>query len=247
MLVRQEREIRGSARPLYNSHVERQRVSNRRGRQSRKEILEAAARVMGQRGYAATSLSALSTEIGLAKSVILHHFHTKSGLLSAVMETGMKDFFQALSDPHTNPPVSGTPRERLSWFLNRAAGVLTEREEFLRLHMLLILSEGEDTGDAEVADTIASVRREGRSHVNRMIRESFRDHGPEIAQAIADKFERFCMAGIDGAFLGGQAETGRSMSEEMNELADAIALMAEAFMAKLDAVALDTGSVSNGR
>ncbi|WP_420749743.1 TetR/AcrR family transcriptional regulator [Rhodococcus sp. O3] len=227
--------------------MERQRVSNRRGRQSRNEILETATRVMGQRGYAATSLSALSAEIGLAKSVILHHFHTKSGLLSAVMETGMKDFFQALGDPHTNPPVDGTPRERLSWFLNRAAAVLTEREEFLRLHMLLILSEEEDTGEAEVADTIASVRREGRSHVNRMIRESFRGHGPEIAKAVADKFERFCMAGIDGAFLGRQAEAGRSMSEEMNELADAIALMAEAFLAQLDADALGPDSAASGR
>ena len=33
--------------------VETQRVSNRRGRQSREEILDTAARVMGQRGYAA--------------------------------------------------------------------------------------------------------------------------------------------------------------------------------------------------
>lgn len=195
--------------------------------------MDAASRVMGQRGYAATSLSALAAEIGLAKSVILHHFHTKGGLLSAVMERGMNDFFEAMSRAHSDAPSDGTPQERLSWFLKRAAAVLTEREEFLRLHMFLILSEDADMAEAEVTATIAKVRRDGRRHVHHMLRESFRDHGPEIAQAIADRFERFGMAGIDGAFLGGQAETERSMSEEMDELAEAMALMGDQYAGRL--------------
>lgn len=192
--------------------------------------MEAASRVMGQRGYAATSLSALAAEIGLAKSVILHHFHTKGGLLSAVMERGMSDFFEAMTEAHRHPPEGSTPRERLRWFLDRSAAVLTQREEFLRLHMFLILSEEEDAVDTEVLATIARVRREGRAHMNQMIRESFCDEDPAIVQAIADKYERLGMAGIDGAFLAAQAEDGRSMSDEMDDLAEAIALLGAQFV-----------------
>lgn len=188
---------------------------------------------MGQRGYAATSLSALAAEIGLAKSVILHHFRTKGGLLSAVMERGMSDFFEAMTQAHKHPPAGDTPRERLSWFLDRSAAVLTEREEFLRLHMFLILSEEEDAVDAEATATIARVRREGRAHMNQMIRESFCDEDPTIAGAIADRYERLGMAGIDGAFLAAQAEAGRSMSEEMNDLAEAVAALGEQFAISL--------------
>ncbi|GAA0273819.1 hypothetical protein GCM10009527_082830 [Actinomadura nitritigenes] len=219
--------------------MERQRVSNRRGKRSREDILEAASRIMGKRGYAATPLSVVSSEIGLAKSVIFHHFHTKGGLLSAVMERGMNDFFRAMSAAHADPPVGGTPQERLSWFLGRAAGVLTEREEFLRLHMFLILSEDNDEADAEaeVKETIDKVRREGRRHMNHMIRESFHEEGPEIAGAVADRLEYIGMAGIDGTFLAVQADEGRSMADDMELLAETIALMGERLAARLRSAA----------
>lgn len=187
---------------------------------------------MGQRGYAATPLSVVSNEIGLAKSVIFHHFRTKGGLLSAVMERGMNDFFRAMSAVHADPPAGGTPQERLSWFLRRAAAVLTEREEFLRLHMYLILSEDNDEADLEVKEAIDKVRHEGRRHVNHMIRESFNDEDPEIARAVADRLEYIGMAGIDGTFLADQAE-GRSMADDMDLLAETIALMGERLAARI--------------
>lgn len=236
---------------MESKHPETKRAVNQRGQRSREEILEAAARIMGERGYGATSVADLSNEIGLAKSVIFHHFHTKQGLLSAVMERGLNDFFEAMRVAHLNPPDGGTPRERLRWFLERAAAVLTEREEFLRLHMFLILSA--DAAEAEVAETIKNVRRDGQRHVNHMIFESFREEGPEIAQAIADRLDRFGLAGIDGAFLAGQADSGRSLSEEMGPLASGIALMGEQLAAGLRsagnarAYAGDTGASGAGQ
>ena len=70
--------------------------TNSRGRRSREEILDAASRVMAERGYAATTMSVLSQETGLPKSAIYHHFSSKGGLLSAVMERGAHDFFAAM-------------------------------------------------------------------------------------------------------------------------------------------------------
>lgn len=189
---------------------------------------------MGQRGYAATSLTAVSTEIGLAKSVILHHFHTKAGLLSSVMERGLNDFFEAMALAQAQPPPAGTPRERLHWFLDRAASVLTDRQEFLRLHMFLILSEDDDAASADVATAIENVREDGLRRVNHMIRESFRDAHPDLAQELADRLERLVMSGIDGAFIGGQADPRRTMAQDMADLAEAAALMGEAIAARLE-------------
>ncbi|MGZ4476377.1 MAG: TetR/AcrR family transcriptional regulator, partial [Nocardioides sp.] len=93
--------------------------SNKRGRRSREEILEVASRLMAERGYAATSLSVLGAETGLPKSAVYHHFHSKAGLLTAVMERGLHDFFHAMREAHANPPSGGTHRERMAWYLER--------------------------------------------------------------------------------------------------------------------------------
>ncbi|MCR6030886.1 TetR family transcriptional regulator [Nocardioides sp. zg-579] len=241
--ARREGDVRHSRRPML-PRVETQRVSNRRGRQSREEILDTAARVMGQRGYAATSLSAMSAEIGLAKSVILHHFRTKAGLLSAVMERGLDDFFADLDEARAQTPPDGPPGERLQWFLEHAASVLTARQEFLRLHMFLILSEDEDATSAEVATAIAKVRTDGMRHVNEMIRASFSLAYPDQAQAIADRLERLVLSGIDGAFLDGQADPRRTMTEDMADLAEAAAAMGESFAARLQPVGEQTGGAT---
>ena len=48
--------------------------TNRRGRRSRQEILDAAARVMSVRGYAGKVLSVLVKETGLPRSALSYHF-----------------------------------------------------------------------------------------------------------------------------------------------------------------------------
>ncbi|MFF5284854.1 TetR/AcrR family transcriptional regulator [Streptomyces sp. NPDC013171] len=83
--------------------------TNRRGRRSRQEILDAAARVMSVRGYAGTSMSTLTKETGLPKSAFYHHFESKAGLLSAVMEQGAHAFFDAMREAHRNPPRAAPP------------------------------------------------------------------------------------------------------------------------------------------
>lgn len=209
------------------------RPGNKRGQRSRGEILDVAARIMAERGYAATSLSVLSTETGLPKSAIYHHFHSKGGLLTAVMERGLNDFFNAMRAAHADPPEGGTHLERLSWFLQRTGEVLGARTDFMRLHMILVLSAEAD--EAEIADTIETVRRDGRVLMNDMIRASFRDEGPEIAQAIADELDYFAIAGFDGAFLAMQADPARALPPQNKLLAEAIVLLGEQIAARTKA------------
>lgn len=201
------------------------RRSNRRGRRSREEILDAATRVMAERGYTATSLSTLSQATGLPKSAVYHHFHSKGGLLSAVMARGAYDFFAAMREAHTGGPPPGTPGERLDWFLQRTGEVFLARPDFLRLHLVLMMSP--EGAEEEVGALIAQVRTDGRAYMHQMIATAFAGEGADVARAVADRLDRFAIAGFDGAFVGLQAEPGRGMSEQMGLLAEAIAGLGE--------------------
>jgi AcrR family transcriptional regulator len=208
-------------------------IGNRRGRRSREEILDVAARIMAERGYAATSLSVLSRETGLPKSAVYHHFRSKAGLLSAVMARGAEEFFAAMRRAQAGGPEGGTPRERLTWYLLRTGEVFLARPEFLRLHLLLIMST--EAAEAEVDGIIEQVRQDGRAHMNRMIAASFAPEGEEIAQAVADELDYFGIAGFDGAFVALQAEPERDLAAQMRLLAEAMAALGEARAAALRA------------
>ncbi|MEU0936056.1 helix-turn-helix domain-containing protein [Embleya sp. NPDC005971] len=205
--------------------------SNRRGRRSREEILDVATRVMAERGYAATSLSTLSRETGLPKSAVYHHFRSKGGLLSAVMARGAYDFFAAMRTAHTGGPPPGTPRERLDWFLQRTGEMFLARPDFLRLHLMLVMSA--EATEAEVGTLIRQVRRDGRAYMHRMISVAFAEEGPEIAQAVADRLDHFAIAGFDGAFVAMQADSGPDLPEQMRLLGEALAALGGARAAEL--------------
>ncbi|MEU8617734.1 helix-turn-helix domain-containing protein [Streptomyces sp. NPDC048623] len=204
--------------------------TNRRGRRSRQEILDAAARVMSVRGYAGTSMSALAKETGLPKSAFYHHFESKAGLLSAVMEQGAHAFFAAMREAHRNPPADGTPRERLRWYLRRTGDVMENGEEFLRLLLVLVMSR-EAAEAPEALQTVIAVRDEGRAYMAHMIRSSFQDAGEETADRIAEALAPFGMAGYDGAFVALQSDGGGAVSAWMDQLADALAALGEGIAA----------------
>ncbi|TYK51298.1 TetR/AcrR family transcriptional regulator [Actinomadura decatromicini] len=215
--------------------VDSEKTGNRRGRRSRDEILDVASRVMAERGYAATSLSVLSRESGLPKSVVYHHFQSKAGLLSAVMARGAYEFYAAMREAQADGPEGDTPLERLTWYLLRTGEVFQARTDFLRLHLLLVMSA--EAAEAEVDALIEQVRRDGRAHMNTMIAASFAAAGAEIAQAVADELDYFAIAGFDGAFVAMQAEPERGIAAPMRLLAEAVAALGEARVARLRASA----------
>ncbi|WP_324786585.1 TetR/AcrR family transcriptional regulator [Streptomyces sp. H51] len=206
---------------------------NRRGRRSREEILDAAAHVMSLRGYAGTSISSIIAETGLPRSAIYYHFHSKGGLLSAVMARGAHEFFAAMRAAHAHPPEGGTHRERMAWYMNRTAEVFTARPEFLRLHILLIMSD--EATEAEVAEMNRQVRAEGRGYMRVMISGAFADEGPEIAQAVAEELDHFAIAGFDGCFVNAQCDPACTVASQMARLTDAMVALGEAAVARYKA------------
>lgn len=186
---------------------------------------------MSVRGYAGTSISTLVKETGLPKSAIYHHFESKAGLLSAVMAQGARGFFDAMREAHRDPPEGGTPRERLGWYLQKTGEVFVNREEFLRLLLVLVMS-GEAADAPEALRTVIMVRDEGRDYMRHMIRSSFIGAGEEAADTVADALAHFGMAGFDGAFVSLQSNDGKPISEFMEQLTDAMVAVGEALLAR---------------
>ncbi|MBN9425547.1 MAG: TetR/AcrR family transcriptional regulator [Burkholderiales bacterium] len=207
-------------------------IGNRRGQRSRQEILDAASRVMAARGYAGTSMSALVEATGIPKSAIYHHFESKAGLLSEVMARGARGFFDAMRQAHRHPPEGGTPRERLGWYLRKTGEVFVHREDFLRLLLVLVMSN-EAAEAPRAMQTVIEVRTEGRDYMRHMIRSSFCGEGEAVASAVADEMAHFGMVGFDGAFVSLQSGDGKSMAGYMAQLTDAMVALGEAKMAAL--------------
>ena len=92
---------------------------------------------MAARGYDGTSISVLAKESGLPASSIYWHFGSKEGVLKAVMERGAAQF--AASTALDGLPRAASRVDRVSWVLQRAAQIIEESPEFLRLQTILLL------------------------------------------------------------------------------------------------------------
>ncbi|EDZ98535.1 transcriptional regulator, TetR family [Burkholderia sp. H160] len=203
-----------------------QQIGNRRGQRSRQEILDAASRVMSAYGYAGTSMSALVEATGIPKSAIYHHFGSKAGLLAEVMAQGARGFFAAMREAHQNPPEGGTSRERLGWYLQKTGEVFEHRENFLRLLVVMVMSN--EAAEPEAMQIVVEVRDEGRDYMREMIRSAFSAEGDEVASAIGEELAYFGMLGFDGAFVSIQSGDNRSMEMHMAQLTDALIALGEA-------------------
>ena len=168
-----------------------------RGQRSRVEILDTASRLMSQHGYDGTSIALISKESGLPTGSIYHHFGSKSAILAAVMERGAQRFFEAAA---YEPSTSSDPHDRLAHALEAARKSLAENEEFLRLLILLLLSNDND----EARTVVRRVRAEGRERLRLMIQDAFLPEGERAARQVADQLIDFALATFDGIFIAAQ-------------------------------------------
>jgi AcrR family transcriptional regulator len=101
---------------------------------NRVRILEAAVRVLAQRGAEGTSIDAVACEAGVGKGTVFRRFGDRSGLFQALMDEHLRAFQDAfMSGP---PPLGpGAPaEERLAAFLD---GFLDLQDDQLELAIAL--------------------------------------------------------------------------------------------------------------
>jgi AcrR family transcriptional regulator len=178
------------------------------GDASRELILDETERLMGTRGYAATSISDICKACGLPASSIYWHFGSKEGVLAAVMERGASRFFAAIPS-HGNTAASPGVDVQLA----TTAKLLAEHPEFLRLVYLLAL---ERTTDPDVAAAVRRVRDTAiagfRSAIATLV-------PPDVPEARADwvvgELTALATAISDGVFIADHLEPASTDVERM--------------------------------
>ena len=172
------------------------------GTRSRERILDAASRLMAERGYAATSIADIRAKCGLPASSIYWHFGGKEELLAAVMERGANRWFADLPSWRR---LRGTAEERLAQSLDAIAERLAAHPQFLRLYILLSIERH------EVAPASLAPIHRIRDHAITSLREIFGSAlapGAEgaVADDLAAELARFTICFCDGAFVSHQID-----------------------------------------
>ncbi|MFJ7338147.1 TetR/AcrR family transcriptional regulator [Streptomyces sp. NPDC101110] len=121
-----------------------------RGARSRDAILDTAGELMSRHGYAATSISMISTACGLPVSSIYWHFGSKDGIYVAVLERARTALLDAL--PPAEVPGADVA-QRLGTFLADLAGAFRHHPRGVKL----LLGLGMVQKDASAA-AVAEVR-----------------------------------------------------------------------------------------
>ncbi len=171
-----------------------------RGARSREEILDAAERLMGDRGYAATPMSALAAGSGLPASSIYWHFGSKAGVLAAVMERGATRFFAAATPGDLGD--HSDPHRRLGLLLAQVERSVRVHRQFLRLFFVLLLGAG---AEPEQQDVVGRLRAESRRLLARGLTWAYLPWGEEVAGRVGAQLAPLVQALVDGMFLDVEA------------------------------------------
>lgn len=150
------------------------RVPRANGVASRRRILDAAAEIAGERGYAGTSIGDVSARSGLPKSSIYWHFSDKDALFAAVIEDSYERWvedFRGRTDGRRLTPseLLGEVHDSLASFpaflrfghlviLERHETELTARAKFLEIRTRSLQQLREGVADVTGADEATSAR-----------------------------------------------------------------------------------------
>jgi AcrR family transcriptional regulator len=168
----------------------------RLGVESRRRIVAAAAALMAERGFAGTSIAAVSQRSGLPSGSIYWHFASKEALLAAVVEEGARRWFDAFPR-HERLPRD--PVARAEAVFAAGAATLESHPEFLRLLLLIALERREV--DATSLAAIRRVRDLALDLLRRMLVDLLAPLKLRNARRLADEFARFMLVVADGAFV----------------------------------------------
>ncbi len=175
-------------------------LRQQQGAESRTLILEAARKLMAERGFAGTSISAVSRRSGLPASSIYWHFGSKEGLLASVAQDGAERFLRGLPQQPPKGKTSGADRAQTA--LATAAAHLEADPEFLRFFMLIALERG--TSDEASAGSIRRSRDLALFMMRRIVELTLEDADITLAPSAIDELTRFGVAAGEGGFLAHQ-------------------------------------------
>jgi AcrR family transcriptional regulator len=163
---------------------------------SRERILEAAAELFSQKGYAGTGVDELAARAGIAKTAIYYHFGNKEGLVTAVLDRAATAWIEGIRESSSR---AGDPLGRLDRALTGMRTMLEEKPWIMKLLQLLALEVAEQK--PEVRATLRSIVRRARDAFTEGMRDAL---GIEVPDA--DAVAGVILALLDGVSLGLQLD-----------------------------------------
>ncbi len=124
----QERSQRREERTRLREERHRARLERRDDGETRRRLLEVAARLFAERGLEGVTVREICHEAGANVAAINYHFGDKLGLYAEVVQTAI-DAMRRAHAP-TMQPGGGTAEERLGWYIRgQLQRVLDSRED----------------------------------------------------------------------------------------------------------------------
>jgi AcrR family transcriptional regulator len=199
---------------------------NRRGARSRELVLDAAERLMAEKGYGAATVAALVEEAGIPPSSVYHYFDSKEGVLLAVMERGAERFFAMLPDFDTRV---GSQTDRLQALVEAVAATLERNPDFLRI-LVVMATQPVNAEGGEVHRVVDRVREMALKRLRAQMQIVF---GLDHDNAEADHLARFALAAFDGAFVAHQSDPEVHLGDLLRHLPAALIAVRRASQGEL--------------
>jgi len=184
----------------------------RRGRNTRRQILDASLRLFSEQGFARTTVRDIARQAGITDAAIYYHFASKRDLLGALFEEkGILPAIQELEQLSTEFPL----RDTLLDIARRAMLVMQQNREFLRL--VFMESLGSEPGAVEESRRV--IERWEQS-LARLLR-AYMEKG-QVRRLDADMAARQLVTLARGAFMddllerfGPARSTGETLSADL--------------------------------
>ncbi|SJN32836.1 Transcriptional regulator, TetR family [Microbacterium esteraromaticum] len=137
--------------------------SVRRGRPGydRADVIRVGVELFNQQGYDATSVSDLTSRLGVTKSALYHHVDSKQQILEIALEDALGGLEQAMDAAQRQP----TAAERLRSIIRGAVHVLTQRQPQVTLLLRL-------RGNSDIELAALERRRRFDHMVTALVREA---------------------------------------------------------------------------
>ena len=118
---------------------EAEKASLKKAERTRKQLLDAALRVIGRKGYTAATVDEIVQEAGVSKGVAYYHFEGKAAMASDILDCEIEGL---IAEFEARAQASSTSGEALSGMLEVFASRLYNQHEFARFFMTEIWREG---------------------------------------------------------------------------------------------------------
>jgi AcrR family transcriptional regulator len=141
-----------------------------RTRLARAAVIQAARTLFPERGYAATTIEAISGESDVPPATVYRLFSSKLGILKALLDVSIAgdDEAAAVEDrPHARTLLAdGDPRNQLSGFAGITRGIMSRAEPVYRI---LVSAAGSDPDAAALLANQKRQRDQGQEQIARSL------------------------------------------------------------------------------